>query len=33
MLTRSNNEMLEEMGEEAMQDIIKALTQGADALG
>ena len=33
MLNRSTNEMLEEMGEEAMQDIIKAIIQGADSLG
>ena len=33
MLNRATNESLEEMGEEAMQDIIKGIIAGADALG
>ena len=33
MLNRATNESLEEMSEEAMQDIIKGLIAGADALG
>ena len=33
MLNRATNESLEEMSEEAMQDIIKGIIAGADALG
>jgi hypothetical protein len=33
MLTRASNESLEEVGEEIMQDMIKGIVAGADALG